>query len=118
MLSVEPVIDHILQQVSEVCMIDDSATIDHLPAEEGVLDLAFHSLQMNEALIDGLGEPSAAASPGKRPSSIWSEPIFLINRKTRVSFTFESASAMPIEVRVDALTHAVNALLSCSDEIY
>ena len=117
-LSVEPVVDHILRQVAEVCPIDDSATIDHLPAEAGVLDLAFHSLQMNEALIDGLGEPTAAASPGTRPSSIWSEPIFLINRKTKVSYTFESASAMPIEVRVEALTHAVDALLSCSHEIY
>lgn len=117
-LSVEPVIHHILQQVSRVCPIDDSSTIDHLPAEEGVLDLAFHSLQMNEALIDGLGEPSAEASRLTGASSIWSEAIFLVNRKTRVSYTLESASAFPLEVRVQALTQAVNALLSCTHEIY
>ena len=117
-LSVEPVIEHILQQVAQVCPIDESTMIDHLPAEEGVLDLALHSLQMNEALIDGLGAPSTAGPLVKTPNSIWSEPIFLINRKTRVSYTFESASALPIEVRVRALTQAVNALLSCSHEIY
>ncbi len=117
-LSVEPVIHHILQQVAAICSIDDSSTIDHLPAEDGVLDLAFHSLQMNEALIDGLGEPSSAATLVKRSGSIWSEPIFLINRKTRISYTFESASTLPIEVRVQALTQAVNALLSCSHEIF
>ena len=117
-LSVEPVIHHILERVSEVCPIDGSSTIDHLPAEDGVLDLAFHSLQINETLIDGLGEPTAGGVLLKRSGSIWSEPIFLINRKTRASYTFESASALPIEVRVHALTEAVNALLSCPHEIY
>lgn len=117
-LSVEPVIHYILGELTHVCTIDESSVIDRLPAKEGVLDLAFHSLQMNEALIDGLGDlPSDASQlPGSR--SIWSEPVFLINRKTRVSYTFESGSAFPLELRVQALTHAVDALLSCPHEIY
>jgi anti-anti-sigma factor len=117
-LSVEPVIHHLLGELAQVCTIDESSMIDRLPAEEGVLDLAFHSLQMNEAVIDGLGDPSLDASDLPRLRSIWSEPIFLINRKTRVSYTFESASAFPLELRVQALTRAVDALLSCPHEIY
>ena len=117
-LSVEPVIHYLQRELSEVCTIDESSMIDRLPADEGVLDLAFHSLQMNEALIDGLGDPSSDASQFPKPRSIWSEPIFLVNRKTRVSYTFESASAFPLELRVQALTRAVDALLSCPHEIY
>ncbi len=116
-LSAEPVIEHILREVAHVCSIDESPTIDHLPAEDGVLDLAFHSLQMNELLIDGLGERSAATVLAKPPGSIWSEAIYLINRKTKASYTFESASALPIPVRVQALTQAVNALLSFPHEV-
>jgi len=117
-LSVKPVISHILERVAQVCAIDDSSTIDHLPAEEGVLDLALHSLQMNEAMIDKLGQSPPDTSLVKHANSIWSEAVFLVNRKTRVSYTFESASTLPLEVRVDALTQAVNALLSCPHEIY
>lgn len=117
-LSVEPVIHYVLGELAQVCTIDESSIIDRLPAEEGVLDLAFHSLQVNEALIDGLGDPSSDASHLPQPRFIWSEPIFLINRKTRVSYTFESASAFPLELRVQALTRAVDALLSCPHEIY
>jgi murein peptide amidase A len=117
-LSVDSVTRHILRQVEQVCTIDNSSMIDQLPAEEGVLDLALHSLQMNEALIDRLGESSADTIIVKRSTSIWSEPIFLVNRKTRVSYTFESPSTLPLEVRVQALTHAVNALLFSSHELY
>jgi anti-anti-sigma factor len=118
-LSVESVIQHILEQVAEVSPIDESATIDHLPAEDGVLDLAFHSLQVNESLIDQLGDgkPVANVAAAQTAGSIWSEPIYLINRKTRVSYTFESASALPIAVRVEALTRAVNALLDFPHEL-
>jgi len=31
-----------------------------------------------------------------------------VNRKTQISYTFESASAGPLDVRVQALTRAVN----------
>jgi anti-anti-sigma factor len=117
-LSVEPVIRHIIDAVAKVCTIDHSSTIDHLPAEQGALDLAFHSLQVNEKLIDELDVPSTDSGRFQRADCIWSEPIFLVNRKTRVSYTFESASAFPLEVRVEAMTQAVNALLSCPHEIY
>lgn len=117
-LSVEPVIHYVRGQLAEVCTIDESSMIDRLPAEEGMLDLAFHSLQVNEALIDELGDPPSDASHFSKRRCIWSEPIFLINRKTRVSYTFESASAFPLELRVQALTRAVDALLSCPHEIY
>jgi anti-anti-sigma factor len=117
-LSVEPVIQFILERVEKVCPIDQSSTIDHLPAENGVLDQALHSLQMNEKLIDGLAETVADTALIKRHGSVWTEQTYLINHKTRVSYTFESASAMPMETRVKALTQAVTALLSCPHEIF
>jgi hypothetical protein len=116
-LSVQPVIQCILQNVAEVSPIDESATIDHLPAEDGVLDLAFHSLQVNESLIDRLGQGDRATVNAPPEGSIWSEAIYLINRKTKVSYTFESASALPIPIRVQALTRAVNALLAFPHEL-
>jgi hypothetical protein len=73
---------------------------------------------VNEKLIDELDVPSTDSGRFQRADCIWSEPIFLVNRKTRVSYTFESASAFPLEVRVEAMTQAVNALLSCPHEIY
>jgi murein peptide amidase A len=117
-LSVEPVIQHVLGQVAKVCPIDQSPEIDHLPAEGGALDQAFLSLQANEALIDSLAECEKPTDFLKRNNSVWTEQNYLISRKTRVSYTFESASAMPLEVRVKALTQAVHALLSCPDEIF
>jgi protein MpaA len=117
-LAVEPVIGHILEHVAKVCPIDQSPEIDHLPAEGGELDLAFQSLQINEALIDGLAESSAATMFIRRSGSTWTEQSYLVNRKTRVSYTFETASAMPLEVRVKALTQAVIALLNCPHEIF
>ena len=116
-VSVQPVIEHILQHVAEVSPIDNSSMIDHLPAHDGVLDLAFHSLQMNESLIDRLDETNLARLHGVPQGSIWSEPIYLINRKTKISYTFESASALPIPIRVEALTRAVNALLAFQHEL-
>jgi murein peptide amidase A len=116
-LSADSVTRHILRQVEQICAIDHSSMIDQLPADEGVLDLALHSLQMNEALIDRLGETSTDTIIVRRSNSIWSEPIFLVNRKTQISYTFESASACPLELRVQALTRAVNALFACSHEV-
>jgi anti-anti-sigma factor len=117
-LPVEPVIHHVLGQVGKVCPVDQSSTIDHLPAEGGALDLALHSLQINEALIDGLAEKSVETSLLRKSGSTWTEQTYLVNRKTRVSYTFESPSAMPMETRVKAMTQAVSALLSCPHEIY
>jgi len=117
-LAVEPVLRHVLDQVAKICPIDQSSIIDHLPAEGGTLDLAFHSLQLNEALIDGLAESSAQTAMIRNSGSMWSEQTYLVNRKTRVSYTFESASAMPMETRVKAINQAVHALLSCPHEIF
>jgi len=41
-----------------------------------------------------------------------------VNHKTRISYTFESASAMPLENRVKALSQAVDDLLTCPYEIF
>lgn len=118
-LAVEPVIQHILNTVAKVCPIDQSGEIDHLPAEGGALDLALHSLQINEELIDGAAEEDTGSTVFIRKSgSTWTEQTYLVNRKTRVSYTFESASNMPLEVRVKALTQAVGALLNCPHEIF
>ena len=75
-------------------------------------------MQINEALIDGLAEKSVDTSMLRNSGSAWTEQTYLINRKTRVSYTFESASAMPMETRVKAMTQAVSALLSCPHEIF
>ena len=117
-LSVEPVLEHVMDQVAKVCPIDQSSMIDHLPAENGVLDQAFLNLQVNEKLIDRLAEKAAETELIKRYGSVWTEQTYLINHKTRVNYTFESASVMPLETRVKALTQAVTALLSCPHEIY
>jgi murein peptide amidase A len=117
-LAVEPVILHILNNVAKVCPIDQSREIDHLPAEGGALDLALHSLQINEELIDGVANSSSGTKLLRRSGSTWTEQTYLVNRKTRVSYTFETASTMPLEVRVKALTQAVGALLNCPHEIF
>ena len=82
------------------------------------MDLALHSLQVNEALIDALENPTSESFLANHAGSLWSQEIFLINRKTPSSYTFETASALPIEIRVQALTRAVHALTTFSDEAY
>ena len=112
-LSVEPVMRAIMEAVAPCCTVDHSPRIDYLPAEDGVLDLAFHSLQANEKLIDSMAEGLDQSESSSQPISIWSEPIFLINRKTKIGYTLETPSAFPLDVRVKGLVEAVNALLNC-----
>ena len=48
--------------------------------------------------------------PAKRPQ--WPEAFYLLQHKTRLSYTLEAPSDFPLPVRVNALVAAVNAALS------
>jgi protein MpaA len=110
--SVESVMEEIMEAVTPFCAVDHSPKIDHLPAEDGVIDLAFHSLQANEKIIDSVAEGLLRPESKPQAFAIWSEPIFLINRKTKFSYTLETPSAFPLDVRVKGLVQVVNALLN------
>ncbi len=79
----------ILQAVSRVCPIDTSPMIEGRPADRGLI------------------RPSL--DPATRPH--WPEAFFLLMHQSRHSYTLEAPSDYPIDVRVDALTVAVRAVL-------
>jgi hypothetical protein len=74
----------IISRVAGICPIDRSPTIDGWPAENGVI------------------HPDK--DPFERPQ--WPEALFLITNKTRLSYTLESPSNLPIEMRVAAQVKA------------
>ena len=82
--------DAILRSVSEVCPIDLSPTIEGRAAENGVI----------QGPIDLEIWPD------------WPEPFFLINEKTRHSYTLETPSDFELPVRVKAMRNAVHTLLN------
>jgi murein peptide amidase A len=77
----------VLAGVAEVCPVDPSDTIEGWPADKGAI------------------RPNL--DPQSRPN--WPEALFLITRKTRLSYTLEAPSDFPITTRVSALVAAVNA---------
>ena len=84
----------IISRVAEICPIDRSDMIDNWPAENGVI------------------HPNK--DPFARPE--WPEALFLITNKTRLSYTLESPSSLPIQTRVAAQVKAVRAVLDSITE--
>ena len=110
-LSLDQVMRRIFDAAAPICAVDHSPLIDHLPADHGMLDLAFHSLQANEKLIDAFAEGEARTIPATALESVWSEPVYLINRKTPISYTLETPSAFPLDIRIATLVQVVKAIL-------
>jgi protein MpaA len=76
-----------IEAVSAVCPIDLSPEIEGRPAQDGII--------------------RPELDPAARPQ--WPEAFFLIQHKTRQSYTLEAPSDFPLEVRVEALVTAVRA---------
>ncbi len=84
----------IISRVAEISPIDRSPVIDGWPAENGVIN--------------------PHKDPFDRPQ--WPEALYLITNKTRLSYTLETPSSLPLETRVTAQVKAVRAVLdSISD---
>jgi len=79
----------IIDRVSLVCPIDLSEIIEGRPAQNGII------------------HPSVDAR--SRPQ--WPEAFFLLNHKTRLTYTLEAPSDFLLATRVDALVSAVGAAL-------
>lgn len=75
--------------VAEVCPIDPAEVIEGRAAQGGII------------------HPSH--DPESRPQ--WPEAFWLLQHKTRLSYTLETPSDFPLKMRVDALVAAVNAAL-------
>ena len=81
--------ESMIAAVREVCPIDPSPLIDGREASEGII--------------------RPHLDPGLRPD--WPEAFYLIQHKTRLSYTLESPSDFPLPVRVAALVAGVRAAL-------
>ena len=79
----------IVRAVESVCPIDRSEVIEDRPASNGIIRADF--------------------DPASRPQ--WPESFYLIQKKTRLSYTLEAPSDFPLEVRVEALVAGVRAVL-------
>lgn len=79
----------IVDAVAHVCPIDMSPLIEGREAKGGIIN------------------PNL--DPNSRPD--WPEAFWLLQNKTRHSYTLEAPSDYPLEVRVNALVTAVNAAL-------
>ncbi len=77
--------------VAKVCPIDQSETIDGRPARDGII------------------RPDL--DPQTRP--LWPEAFWLLQHKTRLSYTLEAPSDFPLAVRVAALATGVKSALAC-----
>jgi hypothetical protein len=79
-----------IQAVSQVCPVDRSEVIEGRPAQDGII------------------RPSV--DPRSRPQ--WPESFYLLNYKTRLSYTLEAPSDFSLSTRVDSLVAAVRAALT------
>lgn len=79
-----------IEAVARVCPIDPNELIEGREAKNGII------------------RPNL--DPNTRPD--WPEAFYLIQRKTRLSYTLEAPSDFPLPVREDALVTAVNAALN------
>ncbi|MDP7585648.1 MAG: hypothetical protein QF920_07570, partial [Verrucomicrobiota bacterium] len=73
----------------QVCPIDPSERIDDRPAKGGIL--------------------KPVVSPEAR--SLWPEAFYIVLKKTRLSYTLEAPSDLPMATRVNALCTAVQTLI-------
>ena len=80
----------IVTAVKEVCPVDPSEVIEGRPAQGGII------------------RPDV--DPHSRPA--WPEAFWLLQHKTRLSYTLEAPSDYPLEVRVKALIAAVKITLA------
>jgi predicted deacylase len=83
----------IIQRVSKVCPIDPSAEIEGRAASGGII----------RPSVDPLSRPH------------WPEALWLLQNKTRHSYTLEAPSDFPLETRVAALVAAVRTVLAASN---
>ncbi len=81
--------ERMIQAVQAVCPIDPSSVIEGREAHGGVI------------------RPDL--DPAKRPE--WPEAFYLIQNKTRLSYTLEAPSELPLATRVGALAVAVRAAI-------
>ena len=81
--------EKVIAAVAHVCPIDESEIIEGRPARQGII------------------RPDLFAE--QRP--LWPEALYLIQHKTRLSYTLEAPSDYPLGVRVSALITAVRTLL-------
>lgn len=81
--------ESVIDAVRTVFPIDESDTIDGRPARGGII------------------RPNVV--PALRPD--WPEALYLIQHKTRLSYTLEAASDYPLSARVNALVCAVKTLV-------
>jgi murein peptide amidase A len=79
----------IISRVAGVCPIDRSGIIHHMPADNGVVRVH--------------GNPYTQFE--------WNEAVFLATHKTKLSFTLQAPSQLPMAVRAAALSAAVEAVL-------
>ncbi|HLP77448.1 MAG TPA: M14 family metallocarboxypeptidase [Candidatus Paceibacterota bacterium] len=77
-------------EVAKVCPIDQNDMIEGRPAKNGII------------------RPNV--NPHSRPD--WPEAFYLIQNKTRLSYTLEAPSDFPLATRVNALITAVNTALA------
>jgi predicted deacylase len=82
-----------IRRVAAVCPIDPSSVIDGREAVGGII------------------RPDT--DPRSRPE--WPEAIYLLTHKTRLSYTLESPSDFPLDLRVNALVEGVRAVLNGLD---
>ena len=82
----------IVAAVADVCPIDLAPVIEGRDAKDGII------------------RPSV--DPASRPQ--WPEAFWLLQNKTRQSYTLEAPSDFPLETRVNALVAGVNAALSAA----
>lgn len=80
----------IVEAVAEVCPIDRSEVIEGRPASGGII------------------RPNL--DPNTRPQ--WPEAFWLLQNKTRLSYTLEAPSDFPLGLRVNALVAGVQAALA------
>jgi hypothetical protein len=81
--------EQIVEGVARVCPIDRSEIIEDRPAQGGII------------------RPSI--DPRSRPQ--WPEAFYLLNYKTRLSYTLEAPSDFPLPIRVGALVAGVRAAM-------
>lgn len=80
----------IIEQVAVVCPIDLSLLIENRQAYGGIIN--------------------PDLNPNSRP--LWPEAFYLIQNKTRLSYTLEAPSDFPLKTRVKALATAVQTILN------
>lgn len=81
--------ESMIEAVSKVCPIDTSNEIEGRPAAGGII----------RPNIDPLARPR------------WAEAFYLLQYKTRLSYTLEAPSDFPLKPRVDALVAATRVVL-------